>query len=211
MWLTTLLGAMRRLNQNPGDREGQRAFVMSLDGKALERRRTFLRSTESGRRLLAERPHLDSRQMSRASLLAMPAGTFGRALGEFFSQWNIEPFGPPPAEAKDELEWIAQRTADAHDCVHVATGYGADPLGEIEVQAFMWAQWQPLTVLVVSFFGLFCSAWRSGARETLQRYRRALARGRGAPPLDDVMWESLLDQPLASVRARLGLGVHGAR
>lgn len=207
MWLTTLLGAMRRLNKNPADREGQRAFVMSLDRKALERRLAFLRSTESGRRLLAERPHLDSRHMSRASLLAMPPGTFGRALGEFFERWDIQPFGPPPAEAKDELEWIAQRTADAHDCVHLVAGYGADPLGEIEVQAFMWAQWQPFTVLVVSFFGLFWSAWRSGVAQTLRRYRAALRRGREARPLDDVIWESLLDQPLDSVRAQLGLGV----
>jgi hypothetical protein len=39
----------------------------------------------------------------------------------------------------------------------------------------------------------------------------AMRRGRAARPLDDVIRELLLDQPLDAVREQLGLGAHGVR
>lgn len=203
VWRT--LWAMRRLNKNPADRDGQLAFVMALDQGALRRRLEFLASTDSGRRLIAERPALDGRHHSRASLLTRTPGTLGRELGEFLLANHIELFGAPASAPRDELEWMARRVADTHDCLHVMTGFGADYLGEIEVQAFMWSQWKPLTSLVVSFFGFAISCWQQGPLRTLSRFRRALALGRQAGRMDHLRWEELLDVPVAELRARFSL------
>lgn len=58
-------------------------------------------------------------------LRQLPIGTFGRSLGDFLDQNNLQPFTTGP------------RRKQLHDAVHVLTGYSTDPIGEAEVQAFL--------------------------------------------------------------------------
>jgi ubiquinone biosynthesis protein COQ4 len=58
-------------------------------------------------------------------LRQLPIGTFGRSLADFLDQHNLQPFTTGP------------RRKQLHDAVHVITGYGTDPIGEAEVQAFL--------------------------------------------------------------------------
>ncbi|MFO0597197.1 MAG: Coq4 family protein [Myxococcaceae bacterium] len=201
----TVLRAMKRLDDNPGDRAAQRAFMLCLDRHDLENRLAYLRSTEDGRALLRARPTLDERQLSVAKLMTYPEGSFGRAMASFFTQWKIEPFPASDVTPRDEIEWVAQRVADSHDCLHVAAGYGADSSGEVEVHAFMWAQWKPPTTFLVLLFGIAMSVWAIGVRKTWQRFWAAWRRGKQSPFVEDAHWERLLPLPLEEVRARLGL------
>lgn len=66
-------------------------------------------------------------------LLSLPAGTFGKTWVDFLDANNLKPFT------------TGIRRKQLHDGVHVLTGYGADPIGEAEVQAF----------LIGAKFGLF--------------------------------------------------------
>lgn len=59
------------------------------------------------------------------SLRLLPSGTLGRSLADFLDQQQLAPFQTGP------------RRKQLHDSVHVLTGYGADPIGEAEVQAFL--------------------------------------------------------------------------
>lgn len=52
-------------------------------------------------------------------------GSFGHTLAAFLTQHQLEVLDRGP------------RRLQLHDCVHVLTGYGVDPLGEVEVQAFL--------------------------------------------------------------------------
>jgi ubiquinone biosynthesis protein COQ4 len=196
---------MRRLNKNPGDRVAQRVFMLALDHAALERRLAFIAGTDGGRRLLRERPALDARHIPLDSLLTRAPGTFGRAIGEFLQRHGIAPFPPPQTAPADELEWMAQRVADTHDCLHTLTGYEGDPMGEVEIHAFMWAQWRPLTVLVVLLFGCLMSLRKHSVRMVWKRLRGALERGRQTERFEDLRWEDWLDRPLGDLRAHVGL------
>ncbi|UKP01478.1 ubiquinone biosynthesis protein COQ4 [Nostoc sp. UHCC 0870] len=58
-------------------------------------------------------------------LRSLPPNTFGKTLVEFLDTHNLKPFT------------TGSRRKQLHDGVHVLTGYGADPIGEAEVQAFL--------------------------------------------------------------------------
>jgi ubiquinone biosynthesis protein COQ4 len=58
-------------------------------------------------------------------LRSLPAGTFGRTLANFITEKQLIPFTSGP------------RRKQLHDSVHILTGYGTDPIGEAEVQAFL--------------------------------------------------------------------------
>ncbi len=64
---------------------------------------------------IVELPHLQS----------LPPGTLGRALADFLNQNDLKPFTTGP------------RRKQLHDSIHVLTGYDTDPIGEVEVQAFL--------------------------------------------------------------------------
>ncbi|MBE9206801.1 hypothetical protein IQ244_09790 [Nostoc sp. LEGE 06077] len=66
-------------------------------------------------------------------LRSLPANSFGKTWVDFLDAHNLQPFT------------TGLRRKQLHDGVHILTGYGADPIGEAEVQAF----------LVGAKFGLF--------------------------------------------------------
>ncbi|XGV96432.1 MAG: hypothetical protein ACAF41_27340 [Leptolyngbya sp. BL-A-14] len=71
-------------------------------------------------------------------LRSLPTGTLGRSLADFLEQEQLTPFQTGP------------RRKQLHDSVHVLTGYGADPIGEAEVQAFLLgAKFHPTNLLLV--------------------------------------------------------------
>ncbi|MDZ8239663.1 MAG: Coq4 family protein [Nostoc sp. ChiQUE01a] len=58
-------------------------------------------------------------------LVSLPTGTFGRSWANFLHEHNLKPFT------------TGSRRKQLHDGVHVLTGYGTDPIGEAELQAFL--------------------------------------------------------------------------
>jgi len=58
-------------------------------------------------------------------LRSLPPDSFGHAWAAHLEANNLQPFGR------------AMRRLQLHDGVHTLTGYGTDPLGEAEVQAFL--------------------------------------------------------------------------
>ncbi|GAB4155277.1 MAG: hypothetical protein Fur0046_35220 [Cyanobacteria bacterium J069] len=60
-----------------------------------------------------------------ADLRQLPPGSLGRAWAELLDAAQLSPFTGGP------------RRKQLHDGVHLLTGYGTDPMGEAEVQAFL--------------------------------------------------------------------------
>ena len=112
-------------------------------------------SSFEGRRLLETRPSLADTLADRASLAALPAGSFGRAVLAYLDangfqsralvvmqhdvqrRWEAEGAAPAldPARA-----WIRDRLLLCHDLLHVLTDYGTDGAGEATLLAFSHAQ-----------------------------------------------------------------------
>lgn len=200
-------------------REGEntrQAFLLveALRGKSGLRQFARFSASEAGRALLARQPSLLSALSDRARLAQMPPGSLGRAYLDFVSTENLSAEGlveaskihavPPPDDA---MTWFRQRNREMHDLLHVTAGYGRDPLGEACVLAFTFAQNRSPGAAVIATAG----AWRN-----LRRLRSLLAPravweayrlGRRAAWVVAADWETLLAQPLETVRAGLRIAL----
>jgi ubiquinone biosynthesis protein COQ4 len=130
-------------------------------------------------------------------LRTLPPGTFGRTWADHLDHHHLQPLTTGP------------RRQQLHDGVHVLTGYGIDPIGEAEVQAFLLGARFRLVHLVLGMALLRGIARQSklpGAHLTQatarHRLRQAYYRGRHSRFTPDA-WqpESLWVQSLAQVKA----------
>ena len=130
-------------------------------------------------------------------LRSLPVGTFGRLWADTLDQNQFKPLQTGP------------RRQQLHDGIHVLTGYGMDPLGEAEVQAFLLGARFRLIHILLGLALLKPMARQNrlnGSQFTHQhvkdRLRKAFIRGRQSC-FDPDIWqpEKLWDQPVETVRA----------
>lgn len=100
-----------------------------------------------------------------------PPNSLGQMVVAHFTHHQIQPFT------------TGLRRKQLHDVVHVLTGYGTDPIGELEVQAFLLGAKLHPANLVISL-GLFRLVWSQGMELTRsqlhQRFQAAYKRGHQA-------------------------------
>jgi len=203
--------AVRALAANPGDLPKVFTIIEALSGGTQARIARRLARTEGGQRLLRDKPDVVKVLEDRAALARLPEGSLGRAYLAFVESERISAAGIRAANVEGSireralpapLDYVHARMRDTHDLWHAVTGYQTDILGELGLLAFGFAQTRNPGVALILGFGLwklfsFPGAWSHIA----DGYRR----GRKAAYLPAVEWESLLDQPVAEVRARLSL------
>lgn len=130
-------------------------------------------------------------------LRSLPTGTLGRALANSLDRAQLDPFTTGP------------RRKQLHDSIHILTGYGTDPLGETEVQAFLLGACFHPFHLILSL-GLVnitrCRGPEISLQQLHQRLYRAYQRGQNSSfnpntwrPEDQWHW------PLEKVRSQFGL------
>jgi ubiquinone biosynthesis protein COQ4 len=204
--------ALRALRQLFRDREDTRqVFVLmeALRGKTTLRQFARFCQSDSGRAMLAERRSLLAVLSDRASLAALPAGSLGQAYYEFMARENLSAEGLIEASkiqrpaSVDELAWFRERNREMHDLLHVTAGYGRDPLGEVSVVAFSYAQTGLKGFAVIAVAGALRTARRLRGEPVFRAVFEAYRQGRRAEWLIAADWENLLAQPLAAVRAQL--------
>lgn len=205
--------AARALLADPDDLPQVFTLLEATGDAMMPRVLRRLRATSSGRALLAERPDIVPVLDDREALRRMPEGSLGRAYLAFVEGANISPKGikdasikgwdGKPSELEVEAEWLRDRLRDTHDLWHVVAGYGTDVLGEVALLAFTFAQTYNPGVAVIVSLGLYKTKHDPEARALIvDAYRR----GRRAGWFVQQPWEWMLEEPLSSVRARLGLG-----
>ncbi len=204
--MVTGLRAFRRLIDNPADPLEGPIFQMCVEHALLRKvTRTFERHAE-GRTLLAERPRLDATALSVETLNDYPEQSLGRAYAAYFAANEIIPFEPARLAVVTAQEYVATRLREAHDVLHVVTGYGTDDIGELELQWFNFGNlgWGPLPILVfVASFFMGRMTKYGGVWKVLARARAAYRRGRRSRSLASVRWEDYWHMPLRDLQALL--------
>ena len=148
----------------------------------------------------------------RHQLAAMPDGSLGRAYHDFMSAHGFSADGMaelgqaggerPMSEAE---KWFADRMNTLHDVRHVVAGYGQEPLGELCLLAFRFAQTRhPGMAFFAVAWGLK-TARAQRDQPIIAAVMEGYRRGRRAVWMDDADWERMLQEPLATVRARLNI------
>jgi len=199
------LGALRELMKDPENTE--MVFVLAL---ALNRERVGillgqLAASESGSWLLDNKPEISSKTIDYDDLRALPEATLGREYVRFLDDNNLdadffeEPPGLPPM-----IGFIAKRMRQVHDVWHTVTGYGSDPAGEVELQAFTFAQVGVPSSALIAISGSVRGVLTRDISLPGRAFR-AYLRGKRAGLFTPVIWENQWERPLADVRAELGL------
>jgi ubiquinone biosynthesis protein COQ4 len=134
-------------------------------------------------------------------LRSLPPGTLGHAWAEHLDVNGLKPFDSGP------------RRQQLHDGVHVLTGYGTDPVGEAEVQAFLLGAKFRLAHVILGL-GLLWAIQRQrrhkmfslSQAEVRSRLMTAYHRGRNSQ-FDPDAWqpETLWEQSLVGVQSLFGL------
>lgn len=101
-----------------------------------------MRSTESGRRLLIERPSINSETVDVAYLGSLPRGSFGREWTEWLNENGVGPDGRAEADYMKTAEekYLIQRYRESHDFYHLLLRMPVTQLGETTVKYFEMAQ-----------------------------------------------------------------------
>ena len=200
------LRAFRKLIANPADPLQGPIFQMCVEHALLRKVTRQIEGHTEGQRLLAERPRLNARDVSLATMAGYPRRTLGHAYAQYFEDNKITPFHPPRLPVETNHEYVATRLRETHDVVHLVTGYGTDDIGELELQWFNLGNlgWGPLPFIVflASFFmgrmKKYGGVWR-----VWKRARAAYRRGRRSRPVASVIWEDYWHLPLRDVQALL--------
>jgi ubiquinone biosynthesis protein COQ4 len=201
--------ALAALLRNPDDLPQVFTLIDAMSGTAPHRLLRGFKRTETGARLMRERPDIVPLLSDRAGLRSLPDGSLGRAYLAFVQSEGISPEGIRDASLEQSARirssafaYLNQRMRDTHDLWHAATGYKGDVLGELSLLAFGLAQHWNTAIAVIVVAGLLKGFGRAATAVVRDGFRR----GRKAAWLPAQEWESLLPLPLDEVRARLRLG-----
>jgi ubiquinone biosynthesis protein COQ4 len=197
------LQALYRLARNPDDTE--QAFILMSTHLNADIWPGLLARVEAdpmGRALIARRASIDTRSVDLDALARLPAGTLGHEYVKFLRANGLSPdiFHARHNLGHPEVTYLHKRARQTHDLWHVLGGFGADITGEVEVQAFTYAQIGALGALLIVAGGTLRAGL--GAPRLFARARAAYARGRAASFLLVVAWEDHWAEPLAALRAR---------
>jgi ubiquinone biosynthesis protein COQ4 len=202
--------ALAALLRDPDDLPQVFTLIDSMSGTAPHRLLLGFRRSETGARILRERPDIGARLADRASLRALPLGSLGRAYVDFVESEGISAEGIRMASESSEatgyatrdLDYLRTRMRDTHDLWHAVTGYKGDVLGELSLLAFTLGQHWNSAIAAIVVAGLIKGFGRGRTSVVVDGFRR----GRAAAWLPPQDWESLLPLPLEQVRARLRVG-----
>lgn len=106
------------------------------------------------------------------------------------------------------LPYVNARMLQLHDLWHLAAGYELTALHEIGISAFQMAQFgHHYSAMFLALVATIAAAGPTpgGMVPLLDTVARAWRHGRAAPPLLGLDWKALWAEPVAAVRARIGL------
>jgi len=208
------LRALRDFSRNPQDTTQVFRLTDALRGRSMIAPFERFRATAHGARVLRERLPLLAALSNRAALLALPAGTFGRAYADFMAEEDLSAEGLVALSGAKEswtgagasdMEFYGARLREMHDLYHVLAGYGRDELGEICVLAFSYKQVGTRSFRAIYGLGQVKLAleWRSW--NVLAAIREAERHGQVAAWLPAENLENLLGEDLNLLRQRFNI------
>jgi ubiquinone biosynthesis protein COQ4 len=203
---------MGRLIKNPDATDEVFTIIDALSGNSLEVGFQRFKTTTMGQKILAERRSLLDTLRDRENLATLPEHSLAAHYLTFVTSENISAEGlVEPSEdmrASRNLDadrlLFANRQRDMHDLWHTLTNYGRDELGEVCLLAFTSAQSPNRGIAFICLVGIFQIGKSLGWAVPRAAYR-AYRDGKKAAWLPAQDWESLLSQPIGTVRAQLSI------
>ena len=208
------LGAIKRLMNEPGDTRQVFVILRAMRGRSGLRMFRRFRASGVGAAILRERRCLLEVLQDHAALARLPAGSVGRVYWEFMTAEELSAAGlieagrsVDPEDMPAEERFFQDRMRVLHDVGHVVTGYGRDPLGELCLLAFNFAQSWHLGMGLIVLMALARAGDSPEGKMARAAVKEAWRAGRRAAWLGGEDWENLLGEQLGVVRERLRIVV----
>ncbi|XP_012523413.1 ubiquinone biosynthesis protein COQ4 homolog, mitochondrial [Monomorium pharaonis] len=95
-----------------------------------------MKSTSEGRRILAEKPRVNTSTVNLSYLKDLPPGTVGRTYRDFLGDNNVSPDDRVAVQFVDDIElaYVMQRYREVHDIFHAMLLMPTTMLGEVSVK-----------------------------------------------------------------------------
>ncbi|OCK79514.1 ubiquinone biosynthesis protein COQ4, mitochondrial [Lepidopterella palustris CBS 459.81] len=160
----------------------------------------------TGRRILRDRPRINSTSLSIPRLRSLPSNTLGFAYAAWLDREGVSPDTRAAVRYIDDPEcaYVMQRYRECHDFYHALVGLPVFREGEVALKAFEFANTGlPMTGLsVFSALTLKKMEWR----RFWEIYGPwAVRNGLTAKDVINVYWEEELETDVDQLRMRLGI------
>jgi len=176
-------------------------------GSALPRLRDTMLASEEGRRILKQRPRINSSSVDMDKLAQLPVGTFGRAYITWLERCGVTPDTRTPVRYIDdpELAYVMKRYRECHDLYHCITSMPVRVEYELALKFFEFANLGlPMTALAA-----MSSPLRLNASKRSRLFKEyvpwALRCGGAARSLITVYWEERWEQNIEDLKDELGI------
>lgn len=174
----------------------------------LARMRDQMLTSDVGRRILRERPVINTKTLDFDELKKTCApGTFGQTYISWLEAEGVTPDTRCDVKYVDdeELAYVIKRYREIHDFFHTLTGLGVTVEEEIALKWFEWAQTGLPMTMLASVFGPLRMTWPERKRLYTGYVPWALQCGASCTPLMNVYFEEHFHTPLDEFRKQLGI------
>ena len=211
----TALKAVRNVLNDPEQTAQVFRVFQALSGPSLKRNFNRFRTTEIGNSVLTEKMDLVDKLNDPDYLTSLPEGSLGRTYHQFISREQISAGGLEEASAEaiaedgyspvsnqqsnPDFDLFVRRTRASHDLFHVLTRYGRDPLGEACLLAFTYGQFKNIAIAFI-LLAATRRLYRGAGITVFGALWRGYRDGKNARWLLSANWETMLEQPLETVR-----------
>ncbi len=210
----------RLLTQDVENTDEVFKIIRALTGNSFFKSFERFKKTPHGQKVLAEERSMLDFLMDRTPLAALPEGTLGRTYNDFMTHEGLTADGLAAASEamlddddpnsgrnyfSEETRIFGDWVRDIHDLYHVTTGYGRDPIGELCLLSFTYAQTRNPGIGFIVLMGMLQSKRRARGVPVISAVIQAYRDGMHANWLPAEDWENMLHLPLQEVRERVNV------
>lgn len=200
------LKAVRKVVRDPEQTQEVFKVLHALSGPSLRRNYKRFKSSDVGKRVLAERRDLVSVLNDSEYLKNLPSESLGNVYHRFITKEQISAGGLEEASAQagyedsdDSFGLFVKRIRATHDLLHVLTQYGRDPLGEACLLAYTYGQTGNISFVFILLYASLDLYLGAGVA-VFPALWRAYRDGKRATWSLGLDWEAVLERPLDNLR-----------
>ncbi|KAI9718010.1 MAG: Ubiquinone biosynthesis protein [Chrysothrix sp. TS-e1954] len=160
----------------------------------------------TGRRILRDRPRMNSKNVPVNYLRSLPENTVGRAYADWLEIEGVSPDTRDAVKFIDDKEcaYVMQRYRECHDWSHALTGIPTFKEGEVALKAFEFANTVlPMTGLSMVAYTTMKPAEKARFWSTYLPW--ALRNGLKSKEIINIYWEEQYERDADELRAELGI------
>ncbi|KAF8730649.1 hypothetical protein AX14_005335 [Amanita brunnescens Koide BX004] len=181
------------------------ALAETTAGGSLPQLRDRMLECSEGRRILRERPRINSSTVNMKQLANYPEGTFGRAYIAWLERCGVTPDTREPVRyiSDPELAYVMQRYRECHDFYHCIVNLPVSVEYELALKYFEFANLGLPMTAIAALFGPLRLTPKKREKLFTEYVPWALRCGGSARSLITVYWEERWGQSVEEMKKEL--------